>query len=192
MNWLKAGCFAVTCLAAQLPPSAAVTGRITGYVSCIDADKTLTRFTLNSYPRHRDPAGRDSLLHKFENIYFPCTAIVSYSGNKIVKIKEILRYGSGFETCEYYVRNDSLLFVEQKHVRCDYKAQSDKIKYTEKDYTQHNRYYYAGDGCVTISNCEARPCIFYSRCQPQAKPHGVPEGYFLWQAAQYVALFKKR
>jgi hypothetical protein len=190
VNWLQTGCLTIVSLATQPLPGAAVTDHIKRYVDHINADKRLTRSTLNSYPGHRDPAGRDSLLHKFENIYFPCTAVVSYSGSEIVKIKEILRYGSGFDTHEYYLRNDSLLFVEQKHIRCDYKRQSDKIRYTEKDYTQHLMYYYVADSCIAIGNGGTGPLLSHGRYQSRARPQGGP-GYFAWQATQYVALFKK-
>lgn len=189
VSWLKVAGLAIGLLVTQKPIQLPALAATNTYVRRIDADKTLSHLSINSYPGHRDPASRDSLLLNYESIYFPCTAVITYSSGKTVRIKEIIRYGSGFETYQYYLKNDSLIFVEQKRISCDYQKQSNKTVYTDKDYQTHNRYYFANNTCVAVEEKGGKPFFAYGSYRPLAGQARTPSGFFLWQAARYVAVF---
>lgn len=155
------------------------------YVSQINSNRTLAPLYMN-YNGHRgDAFGRDTIFY-VHGTDFPCSAILSYAGTRLVRVKEIVRTSSRMAIHQYYLRNSQLVFVEEKEVLCRFGQESPKIKYSEKDYLLHNNYYIAADTCLTKEEWSKGYSAHQSHLSTNERWHC---DFLIRQAARYVTLF---
>jgi len=186
MNYIQIGFISVSCLSTQLPPQAASVGRIKSYVDSIRRNTTLTSLRINYNANGGDALRRDTIFYVY-GTDFPCSAILSYNETHLVRIKETVRTGSRISVYQYYLRDNRLFFAEEKEVACRFGQESPKIRYSEKDYLIHNKYYIAGDSCLAKE--ERGKSIFAGQFRLVPSEQHTRCGFFVWQAARYVTLF---
>jgi hypothetical protein len=198
MNWLKLPCLVSSYLLAQLPPELPKVLEINQCVNRITTDKNLTISQIVYHQSNKKPvfdypiiAGGDTIFYTWYTD-FPCSALLSHSGNDLVKVKEVVNAGSCFAVNQYYLINNKLIFVEAKEILCEFSKQSSKKVYTEKDYIFHGKYYFAGDSCIQVKE-HGQSRYGIGRLPIPTKMPAQPRAYFYhWQATRYVTLFDHR
>lgn len=141
--------------------------------------------------------GKDTIFWAYPSDHIH-SAMLYYSARKLVKVKEIIRFGSGFCENSYYLRNNKLLFVAERQASCTMMNQraiwlkNATVCNSEKDTFFRGNYYYAHDSCVTKQEqgqIEYEPEGYY-RDGENYKSRALSR-FFPWQAARYVTAFGK-
>jgi hypothetical protein len=193
MTWLTTTYAGLFYLGAQLSLPSPVLREINTYVSKVNRDKTLLISRYSTSYGHPMRPGKDSIFWAWHTDH-KSSAILYYAASKLVKVKEIARYGNSFCENNYYLKDGHLLFVAERQVSCSLDQQraiwlkNAPVCTSEKDCFFRGSYFFVADSC--IAKQEHGEMQLEPEGYPGYKP-GTLSQFLPLQAARYVAAFSK-